>query len=155
MLSFEFLFRTRPPPGPEDAEAFQRCHQNYWLKQFRRDFAKGFEPERIDAAVGRTDERFRHLDNLLSDGRRCLGGDEFSLSDVAWMPNFHRFDLMGWPFERTPNLKDWFESVSARPSYLEALLNWQPDAVRGAIAEYTRKRRSEGTDIRAFGRLSG
>ena len=155
LLSFEFLFRSRPPPGPEDFEAFQRAHQNDWLKEFRIDFAKGFDPERIEAAVRRTDEGFRHLDDLLSDGRRYLGGDEFSLSDVAWTPNVHRFNLMGWPFERTPNLKAWFERVSARPSFQEALLNWQPDAVPGAFAEYTRKRRSEGTDVRAFGRLSG
>lgn len=155
LLSFEFLFRSRPPPRPEDAEAFQHTHQNDWLKQFRIDFAKGFGPERIDAAVRRTDEGFRHLDDLLSDGRRYLGGDEFSLSDVAWMPNFHRFNLMGWPFERTQNLKAWFGRVSARPSYQEALLNWQPEVVPGAFAEYTQKRRTEGTDVRAFGGLSG
>ena len=155
LLSFEFLFRSRPPSRPEDAEAFQRSHQNDWLKQFRIDFAKGFDPERIDAAVRRTDDGFRHLDDLLSDGRRYLDGDEFSLSDAAWMPNFHRFNLMGWPFERTPSLKSWFDRVSARPSYQAALLNWQPEAVPGAFAEYTRKRRAEGTDVRAFGGLSG
>ncbi len=155
LLSFEFLFRSRPPPGPEDAEAFQRSHQNDWLKQFRLDFAKGFDPKRLDAAVRRTDEGFRHLEDLLSDGRRFLGGEEFSLSDVAWMPNFHRFNLMGWPFERTPSLKVWFERVSARPSYQEALLSWQPAAVPGAFAEYTLQRRSAGTDIRAFNRLAG
>ncbi len=155
LLSFEFLFRSRPPSRPEDAEAFQRNHQNDWLKQFRIDFAKGFDPERIDAAVRRTDDGFRHLDDLLSDGRRYLDGDEFSLSDAAWMPNFHRFNLMGWPFERTPSLKSWFDRVSARPSYQAALLNWQPEVVPGAFAEYTRKRRAEGTDVRAFGGLSG
>ena len=155
LLSFEFLFRSRPPSRPEDAEAFQRSHQNDWLKQFRIDFAKGFDPERIDAAVRRTDDGFRHLDDLLSDGRRYLDGDEFSLSDAAWMPNFHRFNLMGWPFERTPSLKSWFDRVSARASYQAALLNWQPEAVPGAFAEYTRKRRAERTDVRAFGGLSG
>ena len=155
LLSFEFLFRSRPPSRPEDAEAFQRNHQNDWLKQFRIDFAKGFDPERIDAAVRRTDDGFRHLDDLLSDGRRFLDGDEFSLSDAAWMPNFHRFNLMGWPFERTPSLKSWFDWVSARPSYQAALLDWQPEVVPGAFAEYTRERRAEGTDVRAFGGLSG
>lgn len=155
LLSFEFLFRSRPPSRPEDAEAFQRSHQNDWLKQFKIDFAKGFDPERIDAAVRRTDGGFRHLDDLLSDGRRYLEGDEFSLSDAAWMPNFHRFNLMGWPFERTPSLKSWFDRVSARPSYQVALLNWQPEVVPGAFAEYTRKRRAEGTDVQAFGGLSG
>lgn len=155
LLTFEFLFRSGPPPIPEEAEAFQQAHRNDWLKQFRIDFAKGFDPERIDAAVRRTEEGFRQLDDLLSDRRAYLGGSEFSLSDVAWMPNFHRFKLMGWPFERTPNLMAWFERVSARPSYQEGLLDWQPEVVPGAFAEYTRKRRAEGTDVRAFGGLSG
>jgi len=154
LLTFEFLFRSGPPPKPEDAQAFQTEHRNDWLKQFRLDFASGFDTDRIDAAVRRTDEGFQHLENILSDGRQYLGGDEFSLSDVAWMPNFHRFNLMEWPFERTPNLKAWFARVSQRPSYREALLDWQPEFIPGAFADYTAKRKAEGTDVRAFGNLS-
>ncbi|MEM7445528.1 MAG: glutathione S-transferase family protein [Pseudomonadota bacterium] len=155
LLTFEFLFRSGPPPKPEDAEAFQRSHQNAWLRQFRIDFANGFDPARIDAAVRRTDEGFRHLDMLLSDGRAFLDGDVFSLADIAWMPNVHRFQLMDWPFDRTPHLLGWFNRVSARPSYKEALLNWQPEAVKRAFADYTRRRRAEGTDVRTFGGLAG
>ena len=154
LLTFEFLFRSGPPPKPEDAEAFQRTHQNAWLRQFRIDFANGFAPERIDTAVRRTDEGFRHLDSLLSDGRAYLDGDDFSLADIAWMPNVHRFQLMDWPFDRTPHLMAWFERVSARASYREALLNWQPETVKIAFADYTRRRQAEGTDVRAFGGLA-
>lgn len=155
LLTFEFLFRSGPPPKPENAEAFQKAHQNDWLKQFRIDFAKGFDPARIDEAVRRTGKGFKHLDSVLSDGRSYLGGTEFSLSDIAWMPNFHRFKLMDWPFENTPHLEAWFDRVSVRPSYQEALLKWQPEVVPGAFSEYTAKRQSEGTDVRAFGGLSG
>ncbi|SNS53716.1 glutathione S-transferase family protein [Tropicimonas sediminicola] len=153
LLTFEFLFRAGPPPSTEQVAAFEDGHRNDWLKQFRRDFAQGFGRERIDAAVRRTAEGFRHLDALLADGRPFLSGETFSLSDVAWMPNVHRFALMGWPFEQTPRLQDWFDRVSRRPSYGAALLAWQNEEVAGVFAEYTRTRRAEGTDIRTYGGL--
>lgn len=153
LLTFEFLFRAAPPPPPEAVEAFEAGHQNAWLKQFRRDFAAGFAPDRIDDGVRRTDEGFRHLDGLLSDGRPYLSGDTFSLSDIAWMPNFHRMDLMGWPYERTPHLRQWFARVSQRPSYRKALVDWEKQSVAEDSRAYTASRRAAGTDVRSFGAL--
>ncbi|MEP3275549.1 MAG: glutathione S-transferase family protein [Stappiaceae bacterium] len=154
LLTFEFLFRAGPPPPKEIADSFQKNHQNEWLKQFRRDFAEGFSSDRIDAGVRRTRDGFQMLDERLSDGRPYLTGDAFTLADVTWMPNVHRFNLMGWPFERTPHLQTWFSRVSDRPSYHDALLGWQNEHAVGAFASYTKKRRSEGSDIRAFGELT-
>lgn len=150
LLTFEFLFRSKPPAPEEAAQAFQNTHQNAWLRQFRRDFAEGFDAGRINDAIARTDQGFRILDKRLSDGRPFLMGDDFSLCDIAWMPNVHRFNLMGWPFEHTPHLAAWFELVSERPSYSDALLDWQGEHIAGAFADYTNKRRAEGTDVRSF-----
>lgn len=147
LLSFEYLFRAKPPPPAEAAAAFQRTHENAWLRQFRLDFAKGFPPERLHAAIARTKNAFDHLDGVLADGRTFLGGEEFSLSDVAWMPNFHRFDLMGWPFQTTPRLAKWFDRVKARESYARGLLDWEPQGALPAFAAYVAKRQAEGTDI--------
>lgn len=154
LLTFEFLFRADPPPDSEQVAAFEASHRNEWLKQFRRDFVNGFDRARLEAAVKRTAEEFQHLDDILSDGRTYLSGDRFSLSDIAWMPNIHRFSLMGWPFEQTPRLRAWFDRVSERPSYTQALLAWQDEAVAGMFSAYTERRRAEGTDIRSFGDLS-
>jgi glutathione S-transferase len=154
LLTFEFLFRGAPPPPQEMVQSFQKYHQNEWLKQFRRDFAAGFDKDRIDEAVRRTSSRFRKLDARLSDVRGYLAGDSFSLADITWMPNVHRFNLMGWPFEQTPHLKHWFDKVSTRPSYTKALLNWQNEQVMGMFAAYTEQRRSQGTDISTYGALS-
>ncbi|MGI9400623.1 MAG: hypothetical protein ACR2O0_05170, partial [Rhizobiaceae bacterium] len=81
-------------------------------------------------------------------------GNYFSLADVAWMPNVHRFALMNWPYERTPHLANWFERVSKRPSYKNGLLAWQPEEVAGRFNAYTASRQKAGTDIRAYGSLS-
>lgn len=154
LLTFEFLFRAGPPPEEEVAERFQKNHRNAWLRQFRKDFAAGFAKDRIDEAVRRTHAGFQILDIELADGRPYLAGDVFTLADVTWMPNAHRFSLMGWPFETTPHLMAWFGRVSKRPSYRDALLGWQNEHAAGAFAAYTRKRRSEGTDVRAYGGLT-
>ncbi|MEP0940668.1 MAG: glutathione S-transferase family protein [Rhizobiaceae bacterium] len=154
LLTFEFLFRFAGPAPQDKSDAFQAAHQNDVLKQFKLDFAKGFERERIDAAVNRTAAGFQHLNDLLADGRMFLSGNRFSLSDIAWMPNFHRFQLMEWPFERTPNLQAWFGRVAARDSYQVGLVDWQPAPLRAEFAKYVAKRRDEGTDIAQFGVLA-
>ena len=150
LLTFEFLFRVGPPPSLETAAAFQKSHQNEWLRQFRIDFANGFGKDRLNDAIARTDGGFRHLDRLLSDGRTYFEGPNFTLSDIAWMPNVHRFKLMDWPFERTPHLQTWFERITDRPSYRQALLNWQPAPVAEAFEGYTKHRQAEGTGVRSF-----
>ena len=150
LLTFEFLFRGGPPPPPDAVEAFRNGHQNAWLQQFRVDFANGFDPDRINDAIARTDAGFEHLDVVLSDGRAFLEGAAFTLSDIAWMPNVHRFRLMDWPFARTPHLAAWFKRVSSRPSYREALLDWQPNPAIESFEAYTKKRQADGTDVRSF-----
>lgn len=152
LLTYEFLFRAKPRSDAVN-EAFRRDHRNEWLKKFRDDFARGFAEERIDAAVTRTFECFQTVDKRLADGRPFLSGDQFSLSDIAWMPNVHRMSLMGWPFELTPHLNAWFARMKERPSYRAALLDWQSDGIVAAFLEYTDKRRTSGTDISAFGAL--
>lgn len=150
LLTFEFLFRADPPPSMEEAQMFQEQHQNAWLKQFRIDFANGFDVARINDAIARTADGFAQLDAALADGRSYLEGEAFTLSDIAWMPNVHRFSLMDWPFENTPHLQSWFQRVSERPSYQKALLDWQETAAIKSFEAYTQSRQSEGTDIRSF-----
>ena len=150
LLTFEFLFRSAPPPAKETTDQFQASHRNEWLRQFRIDFANGFDRNRINDAIRRSDGCFRALDGILSEGRPYLSGENFTLCDIAWMPNVHRFHLMDWPFERTPHLSTWFERVSKRPSYQEALLAWQGAQIATSFTNYTTSRRAVGTDIRSF-----
>ncbi|MCG3269537.1 glutathione S-transferase family protein [Yoonia sp. I 8.24] len=151
LLTFEFLFRGAPPPDPKQVQAFQENHKNAWLRQFYRDFQAGFDRARVDYAVRRTDAALKLLDARLADGRKYLSGEAFSLSDIAWLPNIHRYAMMGWSYENTPRLSAWFAGMKNRPSYGTALIDWQPVEIRNAFATYTQRRSEEGTDIRAFG----
>lgn len=99
LLTFEFLFRAGPPVSNDRISAFQSNHRNEPLKAFHREFQAGFARSRVTEAATAADRDFRILEESLSDGRHFLTGPAFSLADIAWTPNFHRFDLIGWPFD--------------------------------------------------------
>lgn len=93
--TFEFIFRAAPPASDAARSAYQKIHKNEQLKKFHQDFAAGFERRRVHEAVDKVHADFQALEQLCSDGRPWLAGQEFSLADIAWTPTFHRFDLIG------------------------------------------------------------
>lgn len=155
LLSHEFLFRNRRAMSPEDLERFCSSHQNQGLVEFMREYqsADMFERAKLDAAVTRTDEGFRVLDAALAN-HDWIVGDTMTLADVAWMPNIHRMDLMGWPFERYDNLLAWFDRVKSRPSYQTGLVDWEPTPIRGSFADYSKRRAEAKTHVSNFGSLA-
>ncbi|MEM8935988.1 MAG: glutathione S-transferase family protein [Pseudomonadota bacterium] len=155
LLTFEFLFSAAPPPSKEASENFQKNHKNDVLKKFHREFADGFERDRIEASVNSCHDDFVQLDNVLSDGREFLAGDKFTLADIAWMPNVHRFLLFGWPLKNYRFLPRWFECVSARESYKKALLDWQPQDLVDIVAPKIIARIEAGDGVQFYGRLEG
>lgn len=150
ILTFEFLFSAAPAMDEENANTFQETHRNEWLKAFHRDFRAGFERDRVKLSAIASDEDFQFLDQLLCDGREYLAGATFSLADIAWIPNFHRFDLIGWPFERYTNLQTWFNRVSARPSYEIALERWEPQELLERVAPQLAARSASGDGVESY-----
>jgi glutathione S-transferase len=120
------------------------------LRQFYKDFVAGFDRQRIADAITRTQHGFEVLNGVLDNGLPFLSGDQFGLADIAWLPNVHRMHLMGWPYEGLPALERWFTTMRLRPSYKEALLNWQDEPVANDFDEFTKKRHAEGTDVRSY-----
>ena len=49
-----------------------------------------------------------------------LGGDEYTIADIATFPWTRNHDAMGVKWENNPNLKRWFEAVRARPAVKRA-----------------------------------
>jgi GST-like protein len=45
-----------------------------------------------------------------------LGGDEYTIADIATFPWTRNHDAMGVKWENNPNLKRWFEAIAARPA---------------------------------------
>jgi len=150
LLTFEYLFSAAPAIDDEKAREFQAKHSNEWLKAFHREFRAGFERDRVRQSANATDQDFKYLDQLLSDGREFLTGPSFSLADIAWTPNFHRLDLIGWPFERYPDLQNWFSRICARPSYSNALQDWEPAELLALIAPRLVVRKASGDGVESY-----
>jgi len=150
LLTFEYLFSAAPAMDDEKAREFQANHDNQWLKAFHRDFRAGFERDRVRLSATASDKDFKYLDQQLGDGREFLAGPSYSLADVAWTPNFHRFDLIGWPFERYPNLQNWFNRICTRSSYKTALENWEPRELLELVAPRLADRKSSGDGVERY-----
>jgi len=151
--TFEFLFQHGPRPTDEIFQQLMDGLQSEWLKDFHREYRAGFSRERIHDMVGRAHNDFLRREEVLQDGRVWMAGDEFSLADIAWMPNFHRFDLLRWPLDIYPALSKWFAMAAERNSYKEALEGWEPQALFDVALPVLDERRANNDGIDNYGPL--
>ncbi|WP_420348650.1 glutathione S-transferase N-terminal domain-containing protein [Pelagibius sp.] len=100
---------------------------------------RNYAPERIEYAYQRyTNEAnrlYRVLDTRLSEAR-FLGGDAYSIADIAAWPWTRTPDRQGVNRDDYPNYKRWFEEIAERP------------AVQRGV-EVLANLRSEGFDAKA------
>ena len=149
--TFEFFFQHGPRASDEVFDRIVNGLHSNFLRGFWHEYRSGFPRERIHDMVGRAHDDFLRREEVLSDGREWMAGDQFSLADIAWMPNFHRFDLLRWPLERYPNLMRWFETASARPSYDKALEGWEPKGLMDRVLPILDERRANNDGIDSYG----
>lgn len=78
-----------------------------------------YAPERIPYAIERYDSEVRRLhrvmDKRLSEAE-FLGGDEYSIADMASYPWIGAYDKLPVDFEAFPHLKRWHQAIAARPA---------------------------------------
>ena len=151
--TFEFFFQHGPKASEETFQKIVNGLQSTFLREFWHEYRGGFPRERIHDMVGRAHDDFLQLEKVLGDGREWMAGDQFSLADIAWMPNFHRFDLLRWPLNLYPNVLRWFASASARPSYSKALDGWEPVKLMDMALPTLDERRANHDGIDSYGPL--
>lgn len=151
--TFEFLFQHGPKPSEETFQQLMGGLHSEWLRNFHKEYRAGFSRERIHEMVGRAHEDFQFCENVFADGRQFMAGDQFTLADIAWMPSYHRFDLLRWPLERYPKSHQWFQRVSARGSYKEALEGWEPQGLFNVAFPLLDQRRAKSDGIDSYGPL--
>jgi GSH-dependent disulfide-bond oxidoreductase len=81
-------------------------------------------PKGNDYSVSRYATEVKRLFDLLE--KRLgevpyLGGDEYSIADIATFPWTRNHDAQGVTWEDNPNLARWFNAISARPAVKRAL----------------------------------
>jgi len=74
-----------------------------------------------------------------------LGGDDYSIADIATFPRTRNHDNFGVKWSDHPNIARWFDAISARPAVKKAL------EIVGAIQSH-RDQASDDDKDRFFGR---
>ena len=66
---------------------------------------------------------FLKIDRKLEE-QEWTAGDDFSLSDITWIPLYVTLHSAKFPFENYPNIIRWKEAIWKRPSFQKAVLEW-------------------------------
>jgi len=126
-LSYASLFRRRAAEikGRLASYAAALRDRNDELLEFLREFVseRGLGAERIAAARVAVDDALAKLDVHLRV-YEWLAGDAFSLADIAWAVDVHRFELIGFPMEEFEALALWHASMKERPSFRRMVLEY-------------------------------
>ena len=86
------------------------------------------QPETSAIRAGHANVRY-HLEYIswLSERRRWLAGDSFSLADIAAAAELSAVDYLGdVPWDDNPEAKDWYARVKSRPSVRPLLADYIP-----------------------------
>jgi glutathione S-transferase len=152
--TFEFFFKHGPRQSEEVYQRLVTGLKSEWLRNFHAEARAGFSRERLDEMVGDVHEDILWLEDILKDGRKWLAGDQFTIADIAWMPNVHRYDILRWPLERYPLVTGWFKAASARDSYKDGLEGWEPKKLFDTALASLDERRASGDGIENYGPLA-
>jgi GST-like protein len=88
-----------------------------------------FAPKPNDYSFSRYKTEMLRLYDLLDErlrAARYLGGDEYSIADMATFPWTRQHAAHGIKIDEKPGLKRWFEELSARPA-IKAMIAKQAD----------------------------
>ncbi|MGH7895877.1 MAG: glutathione S-transferase family protein [Candidatus Binatia bacterium] len=141
ILSHEFLFKPMGRKSAADIARYETLLSNRELVAFHREFSsrKGIARSTIAGAVRVVDDALAEVNRNL-EGREWIVADAFTLADIAWVVDVHRFRLMHFPMWQYPALRRWYRRVRARPSFQRAVIAFEPVAARRLFRLYTLRR---------------
>jgi len=126
-LSYASLFGQRAAEVRGKFASYETAlrRNNDDLLEFLREFVSegGLGAARIEAARVAVDNALAKLDVHLR-AYEWLAGDAFSLADIAWAVDVHRFELIGFPMDEFEALALWYASIKERPSFRRMALEY-------------------------------
>ncbi len=117
--------RLAPAAGSRDRVHLQE-HLNYVASEIHKSFSPFFASEPPaksddDPAFAKLVKRLDYVEDLLSDGRTYLMGDEFTVADAYLFTVANWAHPLGIGLDRWPNLAAFVERISARPATRAAM----------------------------------
>ncbi|UCH74835.1 MAG: glutathione S-transferase N-terminal domain-containing protein [Rhodospirillales bacterium] len=101
-----------------------------------------YAPEKIPYAIDRyTNEAgrlYRVVDRRLGEAA-WLGGDDYSIADMATFPWLRGYERQGQDLADYPNLARWFETINQRPAVQRALQVLAEHRTSGQLSDEARK----------------
>src|SRR3546814_712195 len=85
-----------------------------------RNYAVEKIPYAIDRYVNEAKRLYNVLDRRLAESA-WLGGDEYTIADMATFPWIRPWKNQGQDIEEHPNLKRWMDEIDARPAVQRGL----------------------------------
>jgi glutathione S-transferase len=119
---------------PEELEArFAAMPDPAYRERQRLSIQHGVAAPHVPPALFAYDRYIGEMEQALA-AAPWLGGETFSLADIAATPYINRAAMLGmdrlW-VGRRPRVEDWFARVRARPSFATGVTKWLTDADRG------------------------
>jgi glutathione S-transferase len=109
--------------------------QNPELIAFLAELAsiEGLAPEKIADAMAAAQDRLRSLEDRLA-GHDWLAGPSFSLADLAWSIDIHRFQFLAMSLDAYPSVRRWYEAIRRRPSFERMVTAYELAALQAMSA---------------------
>lgn len=128
VFTYDQLFRQFLKVNEDDFSFLVGNRENQEVIQFMDDYRDDGEAwaMRVEQAMKGIAGFLSRLEKSLKD-RPWLSGDSYGLADISWVVNIHRLSTNGYSIEDYPLLCGWFERVTARKSFSDAVLNYQSD----------------------------
>lgn len=125
-LSHRYLFPSRAVSVRPDFARFEALAKNPELLDFMRELISdtGLSKERVEHATAAVHKALEELNSRL-DTHEWLADDAFSLADLAWSIDVHRFELIGLRMETYQGLSRWYDRVASRPSFRRMVLDYE------------------------------
>lgn len=95
------------------------------LLAFHTKAVDGFTADEIEAARKMLVEACDRMERRLRD-HAYLVGEAQSLADIAWLPQYVLFSMLGFDFSSYPGIIAWAKLQKQRPSYQPAIATWLP-----------------------------
>jgi glutathione S-transferase len=118
--------------APEELSArLARIPDPAYRERQRLSIEQGLQAPHVAAALRSFERYFGEMEKTLR-ASPWLAGDAYSLADAAATPYVNRAAMLGMEalWEQRPRLRDWRDSVMARPSFERAVTSWFTDKDR-------------------------
>jgi glutathione S-transferase len=125
-LSHNTILRGRAAPMRADMGRLEKLVKNDELIEFMREFtsADGLSRNRVERATSWIERVLGELDVRLGQ-HQWLAGEAFSLADLAWSIDIHRFELIKFPMEKYLAMRAWYRGIEQRPGFQRMVLDYE------------------------------